>query len=179
MTKFGWAAIGLVAIAGLLALYMISYRVDGERDRVADLAAQIEADEGAIARLEAELGVRASLTRLEDINARVWNLGAPTPEQIVGGPVQLAAMLVPDVRQPADAPVVQHAILTEHDDEVVPPAIQLVAAAPEVPQPLQAAEPEAVIDIAPATPRAPDVDTAPLILAAAEPAAPADLYPPA
>ncbi|MGB7405678.1 MAG: hypothetical protein WA906_08320 [Pacificimonas sp.] len=121
---------GLVTIGAGLGLYMSSYAVAAERDRIEALEVGIATDQAAIERLQAELGVRASLTRLEEINASVWNLKTPSPVQIVGGPVQFASYL-----EPEDEAVgkVMHAVVTDDDSrtDASDNAVVLAATAPE------------------------------------------------
>ena len=123
MSRIGTAGLGLVTIGAGIGLYMASYAVGVERDRIETLERSIAADEGAIGRLEAELGVRASLTRLEEINGQVWNLKAPAPKQMVGGPVQLAAYLAPE-----DEALARRAALTNKAGK---PATRLAVAVAE------------------------------------------------
>lgn len=95
MTNLGSIGLGAVTLAAALGFYMSSYMVSAEREGIEDLTLQIAADNAAIDRLNAELGVRASLSRLEDINDKVWALQPPRPAQIVQGGTQLAALLPP------------------------------------------------------------------------------------
>ncbi|MGB3723815.1 MAG: hypothetical protein WA979_13495 [Pacificimonas sp.] len=151
MSKFGNLGLGAITIGAALGYYVSSYSVAAERDRIEDLALQIADDEDAISRLQAELGVRASLTRLEDINAQVWNLKAPQPEQIVGGRVQLASWLTPDGAA-GDVVRMEHAVVEDAGVRVTEPQpIRLADTKPEVPVPVKAAAP-AAMKPAPAAP---------------------------
>ena len=156
MSRFGSIGLGAATVAAGLGLYMASYSVAEERDRIEDLSLQIAADKAAIERLEAELGVRASLARLERINAQVWSLKAPSPQQIVGGSAHLTSFMRPEgevvlhqaslMEAPQAAPVETAAV------EPVPSPDPVVRAA------LSEAEPE----------RAVPVQAAPMTIAEAE-----------
>ncbi len=168
MSRFGNLGFGAIAICAGLGYYISSYSVAAEREKIEELSLQIAMDEDSIDRLQAELGVRASLTRLEDINARVWNLKAPTPEQIVGGQVQLASWIGPETED-----MMQNAVVEDAPG----------AARPAVPQPIRLAEtkPEVAVPVKVSAPAAapvkPAPQPAPVVVASAKPApAPKDIF---
>ena len=103
MNTLGLTGLVSAAFASVMGFYLSSYMVADQREAIDDMNYEIAVDEDAINRLEAELGVRASLARLERINSQVWALQAPRPGQIVGGGLQFAAL----VGGPADVQLQQ------------------------------------------------------------------------
>jgi hypothetical protein len=75
-----------------LACYMVSLRVATERAELAKVDRQIIAAKRDIRMLQTELGTRGRMTQLEDWNANVLALSAPTSAQFVHDDVTLARL---------------------------------------------------------------------------------------
>lgn len=84
----GW--VGCVAAAAL-GCYLISQRVASERGAVERLDRQILMAKLDIRKLETELGTRSRMPVLEQWNAQVLALSAPSANQYLHGEVQLAS----------------------------------------------------------------------------------------
>jgi len=75
-----------------LACYMVSLRVATERAELAKVDRQIIAAKREIRMLQTELGTRGRMTQLEDWNANVLALSAPSAAQFVHDDVTLARL---------------------------------------------------------------------------------------
>ncbi|MBV7257217.1 hypothetical protein KCG44_10530 [Pacificimonas sp. WHA3] len=145
MSKFGTIGLGIVTIGAGLGLYLSSYHVGEERDRISDLQAQMREDTDRIAKLQAEIGARSSLARLEMLNASLWNYHAPKPGQIVGGPRAFAAAFDQSGAAALHLAVVDDAAVTATPARVAAPVrtVAVAESAAEVPRPLPVAAPPA------------------------------------
>jgi hypothetical protein len=85
--SMGW--VGCVAAAALTC-YLVSQRVASERGAVERLDRQIVMAKLDIRKLETELGTRSRMPVLEQWNAQVLALSAPSANQYLHGEVQLA-----------------------------------------------------------------------------------------
>jgi hypothetical protein len=85
--SMGW--VGCVAAAAL-GCYLVSQRVATERGSVDRLDRQIVMAKLDIRKLETELGTRSRMPVLEQWNAQVLALSAPSANQYLHGEVQLA-----------------------------------------------------------------------------------------
>ncbi|MHB9878139.1 hypothetical protein ACSMXM_00535 [Pacificimonas sp. ICDLI1SI03] len=164
MSRFGTIGLGVLTVGATMGLYLSSYHVAEKREDIAKLQQQIDEDAELVAKLERELGTLANLDRLEAINASVWRYHAPKPGQIVGGPVQFAAVMAGEA-----APEMQLAVIRDGEDSAVTdkPVVRSIALAdrkPEVPQPLTDSKPAS----APA--RAKAKTPANVVLASSDPA---------
>jgi hypothetical protein len=92
MSARGFKPVAWVAAVGGAALgcYMVSLNVASERADVIKLERQIAAAKSDIRSLQTELGTRGRLSQLEQWNAEVLALSAPTTAQFVDSEVQLA-----------------------------------------------------------------------------------------
>lgn len=92
MSARGFKPVAWVAAVGGAALgcYMVSLNVAAERADVLQLERQIAAAKSDIRSLQTELGTRGRLSQLEQWNAEVLALSAPTTAQFVDSEVQLA-----------------------------------------------------------------------------------------
>lgn len=86
--SMGW--VGCVA-AATLGCYLVSQRVATERGAVERLDRQILMAKLDIRKLETELGTRSRMPVLEQWNAQVLALSAPSANQYLHGEVQLAS----------------------------------------------------------------------------------------
>ncbi|MEE4349416.1 MAG: hypothetical protein V2J26_04240 [Pacificimonas sp.] len=84
-----------VALAALISMYVSETVVAAEREAIRNLHGAISEDERAVADLASELGVRSSLSRLEEMNDKHWSLASPKVGQMVAGDAELAALLSP------------------------------------------------------------------------------------
>lgn len=138
-THFGSAiAMGAVMVAAL-GCYMVSLKVSAERAAVEDVRRAMVADVRDIRMLQSELRTRARLPELQRWNDEVLALGAPSAEQFVRNPVQLASYAAPPPAPAAPAPAAAPA---------APPAVML-AQAPTVPAPAAAPAPAPRFAVAP------------------------------
>ena len=146
----GWVAAVAVAAIGC---YMVSLNVAAERAELARVEYRIVVAKQAIRALQTELGTRGRLAQLEQWNAEVLALSAPTSAQFLDSEVRLARF-----EQPAPT-IEDRAPLRMASAETVEPVpaddapVQVVqAVAPAKPQ----AQPELVrrasLDIAPSKP---------------------------
>jgi hypothetical protein len=142
-----FTSIGLIALAmaAALAFYMVNLKVSAERAQVERLRADIARDTADIYALQTELRARAPMPELQRWNDVSFRLEAPRAQQLLGGPVQLAALHVPPAAGAAEgsaAPAATSAIA-----EALPaakPTAPVIAAAP-APAPLQRAAGQATM----------------------------------
>jgi hypothetical protein len=103
MIARGFKSVIWVATVGGAALscYMVSLRVATERADLAKVEGQILAAKHDIRSLQTELGTRGRMTQLEDWNANVLALSAPSAAQFVKDDVTLARLerRQPDVQE--------------------------------------------------------------------------------
>jgi len=118
-----------------LACYMVSLRVATERAELAKVDRQIIAAKRDIRMLQTELGTRGRMTQLEDWNANVLALSAPTSAQFVHDDVTLARLERHDatVADRTSAEVRMASAETGAAVQPAPPS-QPVAEAPKPPQ---------------------------------------------
>ncbi|MDT7934448.1 MAG: hypothetical protein RQ833_07575 [Sphingomonadaceae bacterium] len=92
-----FTSIGLIAVAmaAALAFYMVNLKVSAEREHVERLRADIARDTADIYALQTELHARAPMPELQRWNDVSLRLEAPRAQQLLGSPVQLAALHLP------------------------------------------------------------------------------------
>jgi len=128
-----------------LACYMVSLRVATERAELAKVDRQIIAAKREIRMLQTELGTRGRMTQLEDWNANVLALSAPSAAQFVHDDVTLARLERRDATV-ADRTSAEVRMASAETGAAAPTA----APAPEAPKPPQVVS--AVAHPAPARP---------------------------
>lgn len=98
MSARGFRPVGWVAaVAGAaIACYMLSLNVAAERAELASLERRIVSTHQSIRTLQTELGTRGRLTQLEQWNAEVLALSAPTAGQFLQNEFTLARLEVRD-----------------------------------------------------------------------------------
>lgn len=152
----GWVA-GVAAAA--LACYMLSLNVAAERAELAKIEWRIVMAKRDIRTLQTELGTRGRLAQLENWNANVLALSAPTSDQFVDSEVTLARfdqrektieekvpVQMASAQLPAPAPKIQAPVQLAsapaptarvpslvHRASIVLPDVQSVAPAPAKP----------------------------------------------
>ncbi|WP_324749518.1 hypothetical protein SH591_13210 [Sphingomonas sp. LY54] len=147
MITQGFKPVGWVAAVASAALgcYMLSLNVASERAELASLERRIIATKREIRTLQTELGTRGRLAQLDQWNADVLALSAPTSSQFLEdefmlarfdrhdktvaerAPVQMAAMEAP---KPAERPAVKMAAAEIEDSREARPMIQRAAYVP-------------------------------------------------
>lgn len=155
MITQGFKPVGWVAAVATAALgcYMLSLNVASERAELASLERRIIATKQEIRTLQTELGTRGRLAQLDQWNADVLALSAPTSSQFLEdefmlarfdrhektvaerAPVQMAAMEAP---KPAERPAVKMASARVEDSREARPMIQRAAYVPTDDRPFKA-----------------------------------------
>lgn len=147
----GWVA----AVAGAaIGCYMISLNVAAERAELARVEGQIVATKQQIRALHTELGTRGRLAQLEQWNADVLALSAPTSAQFLDSELRLARFEQPAPRLEERAPVRMASAETAQPkgaDKLEAPVIQAVAPAKQ-PLAAQGLVRRASLEVAPAKP---------------------------
>ena len=145
MIARGFKSVIWVAAVGGAALscYMVSLRVATERNELAKVERQIIAAKRDIRSLQTELGTRGRMTQLEQWNAEVLALSAPSSAQFLKDEFTLARLYRTD---PTVAERSAEVRLASADTEAAkpaesakpaaPPVVQAVAERPEPPQPM-------------------------------------------
>ncbi len=149
MRNYGGSALMLlVTMAAAIGSYTINLKVSGERAAVDALRRQIVSDARDMRNLQAELRTRARFPEMQRWNDSVLQMSAPSAQQYLRSPVQLASFgVVPptDVAQPAvrfavtapvqAAPVTDSIVRTAYAREPAPvAAATLVRASYPAPQ---------------------------------------------
>ncbi len=143
MIARGFRSVIWVATVGGAALscYMVSLRVATERNELARVERQIVEAKRDIRSLQTELGTRGRMTQLEQWNAEVLALAAPSSAQFLKDEFTLARLYRNDptvADRSAELRLASAATGAAQPGEgakpVMPPAVQAVAEAPE-PQP--------------------------------------------
>lgn len=137
MMARSFRSVGWVAAIGSAALgcYMLSLNVASERAALAKVQWQIVSTRQDIRELQTELGTRGRMAQLEQWNAQVLALSAPTAGQFLDNQVMLARF---DQREKPIAPAEVHMASLDTTDEAkakTPAPIQAVAPAPARPDP--------------------------------------------
>lgn len=181
MIARGFRSVIWVATVGGAALscYMVSLRVATERNELAKVERQIVAAKRDIRSLQTELGTRGRMTQLEQWNAEVLALSAPSSAQFLKDEFTLARLYRND---PTVADRSAELRLASADTEAAksgesakpatPPAVRAVAEAP-VPQPPMVHRASFTTAEAPAKPKSATEAAAKPKPAAAKPAMPA------
>ena len=122
--------VGAIASAAL-GCYLVSLRVASERAALEDVENKIVLAQRDIRLLNTEIGTRGRLAQLERWNVKVIRLSAPTADQFVENPFQLATLAKPEATPAVEAPLVYAAapaptrrdpVVTNDDDGAVAPA---------------------------------------------------------
>ena len=119
--------VGAIASAAL-GCYLVSLRVASERAALEDVENKIVLAQRDIRLLNTEIGTRGRLAQLERWNVKVIRLSAPTADQFVENPFQLATLAKPEATPAVEAPIVYAAapaperrdpVVTSDDDGAV------------------------------------------------------------
>ncbi len=114
MRNYGGSALMLlVTMAAAIGSYTVNLKVSGERAEVDSLRRQIVSDARDMRNLQAELRTRARFPEMQRWNDSVLQMSAPSAQQYLRSPVQLASFGVappavavqPAVRYAVTAPV--------------------------------------------------------------------------
>lgn len=131
MRNYGGSALMLfVTTAAAIGSYTINLKVSGERAAVERLRRQIVVDARDMRNLQAELRTRARFPEMQRWNDSVLQMSAPSAQQYLRSPVQLASFVAPAPPAgvaPADSAVVRYAVTAP--TEVAAPTAALVRAA--------------------------------------------------
>jgi hypothetical protein len=139
MIARGFKSVIWVAAVGGAALgcYMVSLRVATERNELAKVERQIIAAKRDIRSLQTELGTRGRMTQLEQWNAEVLALSAPSSAQFLKDEFTLARLYRNDPTVADRSAEVKLASAdTAASKPATPPVVQAVAERPAPPPPM-------------------------------------------